>query len=64
MILLPAIFVLGDTRVYVGVMNSDNVTANVEVSIDKQFCIQVILEILYINPDDYYVWFWRDFDDM
>jgi len=55
MILLPAIFVLGDTRVYVGVMNSDNVTANVEVSIDKQFCIQVILEILYINPDDYYV---------
>jgi len=35
MILLPAIFVLGDTRVHVGIMNSGDVTANIEASIDE-----------------------------
>ena len=52
---LPAIFALENTRVHVGAMNSDNVTANIKASIDKYFCIQAILEISDINPDDYHV---------
>ena len=53
MALLPAIFALENTGVHVSTMNSDNVTANVKASIDEHFCIQAILEISDINPDDY-----------
>lgn len=35
MTILSVIFALGNTRVYVGAMNSSDVTANVKVSIDK-----------------------------
>jgi len=52
---LPAIFVLKNTRIHVGAINSDNVTANIKASIDEHFCIQAILKISDINPDDYYV---------
>ena len=55
MALLPAIFALENTGVHVGTMNSDNVTTNIKASIDEHFCIQAILEISDINPDDYYV---------
>ena len=55
MVLLPVIFALENIGVYVGTTNSDNVTANVEASINKYFCIWAILGILDINPDDYYV---------
>ena len=39
MILLSVIFVLENTKVHVGIMNSGDVTANIEASIDEQFYI-------------------------
>ena len=53
----PVIFTLRDTGVHVGVTNSNDVTANVEISIDKHFCIQAILRISDISSYDYYVQF-------
>ena len=39
MVLFSVIFTLRDTGVYIGVTNSSDVTANVETSINKNFCI-------------------------
>ena len=64
MILFLTILILRYTRVYVSTPNCYNIIFYVEVSIDKTFNFAVILDILYVNPDDCYIRLGRNFDNL
>jgi len=54
-VLFPAVFTLGDPRVYVGILYSSNEIANVKTPIDKVFSFITTLSISDIYPNDHYV---------
>ena len=58
------ILALGDSSVYVCSSNSSDVVAYVKASVNEHFGIVATLYIPYINPDDCYVGFRGDFDDL
>ena len=64
MSLSPTVLVLRDSKVHVGSTNSCDVVVYVKVPINKQFSITSALHILYINPNNYHVQFWRYFNDI
>ena len=57
------ILALGDTWIYIGSLNGGNVIACIEIPVDNHFSITTTLYILYINPNDSYVGFWRNLDN-
>jgi len=57
MALLLVIFVLRNTGVYISIINSGDVTINIEIFIKKHFYIQAILKIPDISSYNYYVQF-------
>ena len=60
---LPTVLTLWDTWVHIGTIYCSNETSNIKSSVDNSFSLGTILSIPYINPDDNYIRFQRDFDD-
>jgi len=58
--LLPAIFALEDTWIYVNTTNSSDEPSNVEPLIDERFGLRATLSIPYVNPYNSHVRFQRD----
>ena len=58
-----AILALGNFWIHVGSLNCHNVFANIETSVDKYLGFAAALNILYVYPDDKYVWFQQNFDN-
>ena len=63
-ILLLAIFALGDTKVHIGTPHYSNNVSNIESSVDDFSSIATILVILNINLDNYYIQLGRDFNNV
>ena len=61
---LPAVLALWDTRIHVHPFNSSNKATNVEASIYKFFGCRSILWIPDVDPDDGYIKFRGDFDNI
>jgi len=59
----PTILTLENSRVHVYSSNDSNIVAYVETPVVEYFDIAATLYISYINLNDCYVGFWRDFDD-
>jgi len=59
----PTILTLENSRVHVYSSNDSNIVAYVETPVVEYFDIAATLYIPYINLNDCYVEFWRDFDD-
>ena len=59
----PAILVLENSKVHIGILYYNNVVSYVKVSINKNFGRYIILEVLNVNPDNSHVWLWRKFDN-
>ena len=55
MFLFSTVFTLGNTRTRVSTTYYNNITSNIEATINKHFCRSTTLEILNINPDYNYV---------
>ena len=60
---LPTVLTLQDTWVHIGTIYCNNETSNIKLSVDNSFGLETILSVPYINPDDSYIQFQRDFDD-
>lgn len=56
------ILTLGDSRIHVCSSNGSNVVTYIEASVNEYFGIVATVYILYINPNDYYIRFQKDFD--
>ena len=52
---LPAIFVLGDTWVYICSSDSNDVSSYIKTSVNQHFIVFSTLSVLDINPNDCYV---------
>jgi len=63
MSLLLAIFVLEDARVYICSIDGGNISSNIEISVDKHFCIFTALKIPNIYLDNCHVGFGRGLDN-
>lgn len=59
----PEFLALGNTRVYIYISNHGDIVANIEATIDESFSINATLWILYVEPDNGYVWLWRYLDN-
>ena len=62
--LFPTIFALRNARIHVCSLDNHNVAFYVETSVDKIFSLSTVLRVLYANPNDCYVRFWRSFDNI
>jgi len=51
----PAILALGNSRVHIGSLNSRNIPADIETSVDECFGFATTLNVLYVYPDDGHV---------
>jgi len=60
---LSTILILGNFWIHVCSSNHSNEAVYVEVSIDKPLGFAPTLDILYIEPYDSHIRFWRYFDD-
>ena len=62
--LLPAIFVLGDARVYVGTSHCSDNVSDIESSVDDSFGIATILVVPNIDLDNCHVRLGRNFNNV
>ena len=59
----PTVFALRNTRIHIGTSyHSDNIS-DIKLPVDYFLSVIVILIILYVDPDDGYIWFVGDLDN-
>ena len=61
---LPAILILGDTRVHIYISYGGDVTFHIEAMVDQSLGWSTTLWIPYIDPHYSHIWFQRYFDNM
>ena len=59
----PTVFTLKYTQIHISTLNSSNILANIEASVNKSFSFTTALNIPNIYPDNGHVWLRRDLDD-
>ena len=60
----PTVFTLWNAQVHIGTMNSSNILANVELSIDNVLSLRTTLGIPDIHPNYCHVQFGKHLDNM
>ena len=61
---LPAILTLKDFRIHIHLLNGYNVMSNVETSVNEFFSFGSILRVLNVYLYNYYVQFWKSFNNL
>ena len=59
----PIVLTLWNSRVYIGTTNYGNKAANIEHSVDEDFCFHTTLSVSNINPYDGHIRFQEYFDN-
>jgi len=54
---LPAIFILGNFRIYIHTSDGYNIASDIEKPVDKIFSIKPTLSIPYVNPNNSHIRF-------
>ena len=57
------VLALGDSKIYIGSLNGSNIIANIKVPVNKHFSITSTTYIPYIDSDNCYIRFWKNFND-
>ena len=60
---LPAILILGNSKVYVSIMNGGNMASYIKAVVNESLNRCTTLEISYVNLYNGYVRLWRDFNN-
>ena len=63
MTLLPTVFILWNSQIYVHPTNSGDVTSYIEASVNKTFSIATALDISDVQPNNCYVKLQRHFNN-